>query len=26
MKDPKINYFLECNKESVVSLPIVAKI
>ena len=25
-KDPKINYFLACNKESVVSLPLVAKI
>jgi hypothetical protein len=24
--DPKINYFLSCNKEQVVALPVVAKI
>ena len=26
LKDPKLNYFLECYKESVVALPIVSKI
>jgi hypothetical protein len=26
LSDPKLNYFFQCNKESVVALPIVSKI